>query len=299
MQYVKPLEINDTVLLSSNVTEADAAVWDSGTAYVIGNDVMKNHVIYRAAVDNTSKDPADDANRLLWPIRGMTNRYKMFDLTRGVEIQTENTSSIIVELQPAQLYTSLSLFGLDARFVKIEIIDGSNGDVYNQPQFGLQDITGINTFYKWFKLRRQRKKTFVKLMLPYVAGATLRVTISNEGQQVKCGKLIIGYPKDLGCTAWGTSLRFLDLNAARVRDEFNNLVKATNKRKVVERTFLVHVPSNKLSYVEDQLKSLDSLPGVFIGSPNHEVTNIFGVVADFSAEYNYNKSDYSLKVQEY
>lgn len=296
MRIIKPIVINDAKFISSNVVEDDAAAWSSGTPYAEGAEVMEDHVIYRAATANTDKDPTDAANRTIWPIVGVSNRWKMFDMTRGTEIQTVNADSIQVVVHPGALYSSLAIFGLSANEVQIEIIDGSNGVVYDET-FALSTVGGITNYFQWFYTPPARKTQFVTFSLPYYPNASIRVTASNPGNTVKIGKLVIGYAKELGCTSYGTNVRFIDFSR-RDRDDFGNLV-AVNRRKISERTFQVKVDSDQLSQVEDTIKNLDSTPTVFVGSPNHQVTIIFGLAIDFNSDYSYKKTNYSLKVQEF
>lgn len=296
MKIIKPMTIDTLNLLTSNVPEDDATIWGIGTSYNENDVVMIDHVVYKAAEDNVGKDPRLDENRLVWPIMGVTNRWKMFDMTRGTEIQTTNPDEIVVEIATSVLYSALALFGLSAQNVQIEIIDGSNGVVYDET-FSLSTVTGITYYFEWFYMPPARKSQFVTTLLPYYPGATIRVTISNPGNTVKVGKLVVGFAKELGCTSYGTNVRFLDFSR-RDRDDFGNLV-TVNRRKVSERTFLVKVDSDKLAQVEQTIKGLDTTPTVFVGSPNHEVTIIFGLAVDFNSDYAYKKTNYTLKVQEF
>lgn len=297
MRIVKSNIINDTNLVSSDVPEDDAPLWVAGSTYAIGNEVMLEHVVYRAAeAIPAGVDPRLAANRTQWPIVGATNRWRMFDMTRGSEIQTTNADSVVVEFDMAQIYSSISLFGLVGRTVRIEIIDGSNGTVFDE-SYSLTSTAGVDYFFAWFYSPPVNFKLFVSTEIPYYAGARVRVSVLYPGATVKVGKLVIGRAQDLGCTSYGTNVRFLDFSR-RERDTFGNLVQ-TERRKVSERTFHVKVDSERLEYVEQAIKDFGGVPGVFIGSPNHKVTVIFGVPIDFNSDYTYKKTNYTLKVQEY
>lgn len=299
MRIIKPNTIDDGNFVSSNVPEDDAPEWDESTAYVVGppaSRVMLDHIVYQAAANNTGKDPRDEENRTIWPIVGMTNRWRMFDMTRGTEIQTMNDDSIIVEFDMQMIYSSLALFGLDARSVRIEIIDGSNGVVYDETQ-QLVSLAGINYFFAWFYTPTSSSKQFVTTELPYYPSARIRVSVLKPGGVAKVGKLVIGRAQELGCTAYGTNVRFLDFSR-KERDDFGNFV-IVERRRVSERTFQVKVDSSRLASVESIIKDLGTTPTVFVGSPNHEVTFIFGLAIDFNSDYTYKKTNYSLKVQEF
>lgn len=291
MRYIKPITINDDRLVDSNVSESETE-WDSVTAWPEGAEVRVGHIVYKASESNTNKNPATDSNRAIWPIFGVTNRMKMFDMTRGADIQTENEDSIVVEIEPGQLYSSIGLFGLKARDIKIEIIDGSAGVVFDE-EYSLQSTAGINYFFAWFNAPIVRKEQFVKLNLPYYPGAIVRITISGLGT-VKCGKLVIGWGRELGCTKWGLQPSYQDFSDMRY-DTFGNL-KLVERRKARQRDFIVQVPSEKLAFVESQLIGLGGSPTVFVGSENHEISIILGVVSSFTSTYEYNKSNYNLKI---
>lgn len=292
MRYIKPIPIGDDQLVDSNVPEDSPAEWNGAASYVAGDQVRVAHIVYKAAEGSTDKNPADDANRNIWPVFGVTNRWRMFDMTRGADVQTENEESIVVELDPGQIYSSIALFGLRAKTIQIEIIDGSNGVVFDEI-YTLQNAAGINYFFAWFYSPILRKEQFVKLNLPYYAGALVRVTISGAGT-VKCGKLVIGWGRELGCTKWGLQPRYQDFSDMRY-DTFGNLI-LKERRKARQRDFIVVVPSDRLAFVESQLIGLGGVPAVFVGSPNHEISIILGVVSDFSSTYEFNKSNYNLKI---
>jgi len=295
MKMIKPIVIDDTNFVSSNVAESEVA-WNSSDTYAIGDERRVGHTVYKAAASNTNKDPSDSANRAIWPILGVTNRWKMFDMTRGVEIQTANADSIVVEVSPNKLYSSIALFGVSAATVRVEIIDGSNGVVYDETT-SLSTTVGIDYYFAWFYTTPNFVTQFVDLNIPYYIGATIRVTATNTGNTVKVGKLVVGYAKAFGCTSYGTNVRFLDFSR-RDRDEFGNLV-TVERRKVSERTFQVKVDSDRLAQVESAIKGLGTTPTVFVGSPEHQVTIIFGLAIDFNSDYSFKKTNYSLKVQEF
>lgn len=298
MRIIKPNIINDSNFIDSNVPEDDAPLWDDSTAYTLNpvSLVMIDHVVYKAAADNTGKDPRLAENRTIWPIVGATNRWRMLDMTRGTEIQTTNPNSVVVEFQMNQIYSSLALFGLSARSVQVEIIDGSNGLVYDET-FTLLTTMGITYFFAWFYSPTSSARQFVTTEVPYFPGATVRVSVFNPSNTAKVGKLVIGRAQDLGCTSYGTNVRFRDFSR-RDRDTFGNLV-LVERRRISERTFQVKVDSERVASVEATIKELGITPTVFVGSPNHEVTIIFGLAIDFNSDYSFKKSNYSLKVEEY
>lgn len=302
MKIIRPVPITDANLLYTSVPETDAPVWNSGTPYSTGDVVMLGHTVYQAAANNSNKDPSDPDNRVTWPVRGATNAWRMFDMTRGTEIRTTYSGDIVVEVATSAAYSAMAVFGLSATTVIFEVVNGSAGVVYSKT-INVISNTGVNSFFEWYwgYSQRLRKQNVVDVALPYYPGATLRVTLSNAGGgDTEVGKLIFGRVKDLGCTAYGIDLRYLDFSP-RKRDTFGNLVSRpeTERRKISQRTFPVTVDSDMIEAVETTLKGLGGAPTVFIGSENHNASILFGVVVDFSAPYSYKKTGYSLKVEEF
>lgn len=292
MRYIKPIAIGDAQLVSSNVPEDSTPVWSGATAYEVNAEVRVGHDVYEAAEANTGKNPADAANRAIWPVRGVTNRMKMFDMKRGQDVQTVNAESISVVLQPGSLYSSLALFGLRAKSLFIEIIVGES--VAWSDTFSLRSMRGINTYFAWFNAPFQSKSQFVTFALPYFPGAKVRVTLSQPGGVARCGKLVIGWGRSLGFTKWKFDARYQDFSDMRY-DTFGNLILKP-RRKPRQRNFIVQVPSERLADVESQLIELDGSPTVFAGSENHEMSIVLGVVADFSSTYEFKRSNYNLKI---
>jgi len=54
MKMIRPVTINDAVLTSSNVTEADHPTWVVGTTYAVDEYVIYDHVVYQSVQGSNS-----------------------------------------------------------------------------------------------------------------------------------------------------------------------------------------------------------------------------------------------------
>src|SRR5688572_26434651 len=124
MRVIPPMEITDSILTSSNVSEpdlgnGDAAAWNSGTTYAQGDTASiitgGVHRVYESLqagnLNHLPPTPPIETNEY-WIEVGPTNRWAMFDLFRNS--QTERTSPIEVELTPGQRVNSIAILGLEA-----------------------------------------------------------------------------------------------------------------------------------------------------------------------------------------
>ena len=102
MNVIKPVTVDDTVLLSSTVPETDYAVWNSVTAYAINAYCIMTtgvHRIYQCLVANTNFAPNLNTAGTTpkWLDCGPTNQRAMFD--SFVNTRTTGTGTLTVVLQ--------------------------------------------------------------------------------------------------------------------------------------------------------------------------------------------------------
>src|SRR6056297_1405470 len=169
MDIIRPVTVDNTILVSSNVTEDDYAEWASGTTYADGDRVIvigTTHKVYESLVgSNTGNDPTTD-DGTNWLELGATNRWKAFD--QKISDQVENTTSIEYTFNDTSSYvTSLVLFGLEGTSATVKVTlpnyilledsntllaeDGSflnndNAEVYNET-VSLVDNRDVDDWY--------------------------------------------------------------------------------------------------------------------------------------------------------
>jgi len=278
MDIIRPVTVDNTILVSSNVTEDDYAEWASGTTYADGDRVIvigDTHKVYESLVNsNTGNDPTtDDGSN--WLELGATNRWKAFD--QKISDQVENTDSIEYTFNDTSSYvTSLVMFGLEATSANVTVTDnavGGEGEVYNTT-VSLIDNRDVDDWYTYFFEQIIYKREAQFFNIPPFLNADVEVTISGDtGSTVKVGQIVFGFLVDLGLTTYGTTISIEDFSRKET-DAFGNFV-------VVERPFAnlvdydVRFPTGTARKVQQTLAQYRATPIVYIGSESTQ----FGTTA--------------------
>ena len=121
MKVIKPVTVTDAVLISSTAPETDYAAWAAGTAYSVGNRVIRTstHRIYERMVAGTTAT-APELDSVNWIDIAPTNRWAMFD--GEVSTQTALASPLTVVIKPG-LVNGLALFGLAGTTLVVTVRD--------------------------------------------------------------------------------------------------------------------------------------------------------------------------------
>jgi hypothetical protein len=290
MKLIRPLTVDTSTLVSSNVTESEAA-WAVGTNYASGATVYKAisgiHQKFTSLVNsNLGNDPeTDDGTH--WQADGPTNRWRMFD--DGVQSQTTNADSIDVAMDLAGRLDSVCLFNISATSARITLTDPTDGLVYDET-FNLVSNSGITDWYAYFFEPIVRVTDLVTTNLPPYAAAELEIVLSEVGETVKCGELVAGLSKDIGVTSLGAQLGITDYSVKQA-DDFGNFT-------VVERAFSknaefdVLVENGKVDYLQSLLASYRATPIVYIGEDAYTSTAVFGYYKSFTTQISY--PDYAI-----
>lgn len=286
MIIIRPVDIADAVLVSSDVPETDESEWLVGTTYALGDRVMVTsatepnvHSVYVSLqASNTGNEPwLDDlVNPVWWARESATNRWAMF--SDQISDQTEQADSIDVELLPGALVNSIALFNLEAASVRVRMNDPVDGDVYDET-FSLVDDSGVNDWYAWYFEPITRQQTLAKLDLPPYVNATIFVTITDTGNTAACGLVTMGSQRVLGETDYGTGVGIVDYSR-KDRDTFGNPV-ITQRNFTKRADYNVTMDTGYVATVENTLAELRTTPMTWIGSVNFPSTIIYGYYRDF------------------
>lgn len=281
MQLIKPVTVTDTVLVSSNVTEADYAEWAVGTTYNTGNKVivLSNHSVYESLIDsNTGNNPVtDDGTK--WLRLGATNRWKAFDQKIGDRVT--NTTSIQYVLSDANSnVTAVALFGLIGISANVTVTDDTEGEVYNET-ISLIDNRNIVDWYTYFFEEQTQRQEAQFLNIPPYLGSDVQVTVTaNTGETAELGQLVLGFLSELGLTTYGTAISIEDFSRKET-DAFGNFI-------VVERAFAqladfdVRFPTANARKIQRTLAQFRAIPIVYIGSDDVSYgTTIYGFYRRF------------------
>lgn len=279
MKLIQPYTITDATLISSNVPETDFPVYNSGTTYNIGDQVIVTtgvHKIYKSlTASNVGHNPVTDT--VNWSFVSATNRWKLHD--QYVQSQTTNPTSIVNVYQMSGRCNSVAFLNVDANSLSIVVNDPLDGIVYNKTS-SLTSYSGIDNWYSYFfePIKRDTGKSFVDL--PITNNAQITITISAPSGTAKIGGLLLGNFKDLGSTEVGAKVG-IDSFSTKTVDAFGNIsIVPRTFRKKGEFTFML--PNNYIDELHVLLTGYRDTPIYYIGDDNIEATKIYGFYRDFS-----------------
>lgn len=262
-----------TPMLVSSVAE-DEAVYSTGATYaqnatVRGNTAATAHSLYVSLqAGNTNKALTDTA---WWLPAGSTNRWRMFDEVVGS--QTIDADRITVVLTSTKRITALALFNIDAAEMRVTQTDPIDGVVYDKT-ISLISRNGINNLWRWAFGDIERRRQKVLTDLPPYSGAQITITLSNPGNSVKCGALVVGRSRSYGQSLAGLTVGSQDYSR-KDRDAFGNAIivkRPFSRRNSIE----VLVPNDLVDGLIELLDEYRATPLVFIGSAKFGSTIVYG-----------------------
>ena len=300
MIIIRPIVINDAVLTATDVTETDEDEFSLITSYSIDDTVMVTtdlvHSIFVSLTDNNvgnqPQNEPDKVNPIFWARKSATNRFAMF--SDQINDQTEQATSIEVELTASNLVNAISFFNLDATTVQVVMNDPNDGEVYNKT-VNLVDASGVDDWYAWYFEPITLQTTLALLDLPPFISATITVTITKTGGIAKVGLISIGSQKTLGITDIGTDVGIQDYSTKQ-RDTFGNpIIVSRNFAK--RANYNVTIPSESAGAVEVILAELKTTTLTWIGSVERPSTIIYGYYRDFNITLQTTISFLSIEVE--
>lgn len=299
MVAISPVAMTDAQLNSTNVPETEHSEWDSGTTYVEDSNgvqprVQRNHIVYVLTVVS-SQGQAPESNPNVWAEVEATNAWKMFDSLTPTVDPTVNADEIVTTFTPSQTITALAFLGLDAASVRVQIASGST-EVYDQTFSTINK--GAANWWQYLNPSWTRRSVVTILDLPTIIDPVVTVTISNTGADARCGKLIMGTQRVLGCTMWGVKGRRRSLSSTQ-RNQYSGKLRIVRRRTVRERDYKVRIKSDQLDYVDGVLGQLYDLPTVIVGSERWPFATLYGIIKDSVPSLDdAGNSSLTLKVEE-
>ena len=282
MRVIRPVTIDDDVLVSSSVPEDDYPAYSPSTTYNLGERVMSGHVNYECVqAPALNKPPA--TSPLYWGVLGPTNRWLMFD--QEVSTQTVAEESIIVTIAPG-LVDSLALLDVVGAHVNVTVTDGPGGpEVYNR-EYPL-DGTEIYDWYQYFYQPFIAIRQVVLSDLPLYGSAHITVTLTAGGS-VAIGSMIAGSNFYLGETEQGASAGILSFSKKDTNQNtgLTTFKKGRNSKRISTPFMFDNFALNNVFRV---LAELDAVPSVWIGTDagGYEPFIVYGFYRDFSIVVSY------------
>jgi len=284
MKIIRPMPISDASLLSSNAGDEGIVVYATGSSYARGIRVMidtpDTHVVYESLQDgNVGHDPALLSSALWWSKVGRTNRWKMFDAS--VTSQTICADQLSVTLATTGRINALALINISASVLHITMTDAVEGVVYEKT-LALIDHSGVNDWYSWFFEPAEKIGDLTLFDLPPYLSATITITLSDPGNTVRCGWLVLGMEKFLGESTWGMQLA-IDDYSEKLPDLWGN-VEVVERDYSREGKFVLRVAREKFDALAKFLPTVRTQTLVWVGSERYASTIIVGFFESFNLE---------------
>jgi hypothetical protein len=294
MKVIKPVAVTDAVLISSTAPETDYSAWAAGTAYSVGNRVIRTstHRIYERLIAGTTAT-APELDAVNWIDIAPTNRWAMFD--SEVSTQTALASPLTVVIKPG-FVNGIALFGLVGDSLTVTVRDGLAGSVVYSRTLAL-DGTILADWYQYFFEPYVQRADVVLTDLPPYGDAHITLTLTGSGT-VKCGIVALGTVYTLGDTQQGASVSIVDYSRKET-DAFGvtSFVQRAYSKRMSVNLLLANAQLNKTQRV---LADLRASPAAWVGTdaPGYEPLTVYGFYKDFSIDIAYPQLSYcSLEIE--
>ena len=264
---VSPSIVNDTTLTSSTVAEPsgdDPDVYDAANDFALGDFVFVGagyHLIYVCTQAHTAAGGAQSptaSNSEYWTVQQSTNRWKVFDEYIGDPATKADNAAWVINM--ADVVNAVALFGLSAATVQVVMLDTGGVERYNRT-IALDDNTGVvDWFSYWFSPTVRRTDLVLTDMPPY-ADATITITVTDTGNTVSVGQIVVGLFESFGETVDEVDLGIEDFSRV-VADPFG-------RRSITERDYAptmalsFAVDTSRLGYIRTRLAGRRAKPTVF------------------------------------
>ena len=285
MYVIEPMVVNDTTFTSSNLTEADYAAWNSGTAYVIDDRVIvvSTHSIYQAVANNTNQDPTLATNIYNattnptgeWLRVSATNRWKAFDQRIGDPVISATT--IEYSITVSSLTTAISFFALSGTSIDITVTNTSAAVIYDV-SYDLSDTSSIIDWFTFFTYEGGLMTELTITDLPAYPSYIIDITINGTNTEV--GQIVLGKLHRLGYTNEDTVIGFDDFST-KARDETFGYVTVVERGFSDYIDFRFSINYSDLKRVETIIKRLRATPAVWLADPT--ITNLSSTVYGFQS----------------
>ena len=284
MKMIRPQRVTDAVLVSSTVPEDDYPAWAAGTAYAVGDRVVRAsvHRVFERAVAGTTAT-APEADPINWIDAGPTNRWAMYDSKIGTSTTAADTLTVV--LAPGRI-NSLALIGADANTVTVTRTAGAE-TVYSA-SLNMLDGTRVGNWYDYFYEPVVPVTTLIinglvdaaLLDIPAYGEGVLTVTLSRPGGTVGCALMVVGMLFEIGETEYGGKVAIRDYSQKK-SDRFGNWdLQVGDYSKLMDLTAVV--PADRADEVARILSAARSSNAVWIGSDQFGSLVVYGFMADWS-----------------
>ncbi len=292
---VKPFDITDAMLISTDVPETDYAEWSSGTTYALGDRriIAATHTVWESlAGSNLNHPPA--ASPTWWIEVSKTNRWKLFDTSNSTQTAQATTMTYTLRLGASvTLAAALNLVGVTS--MRVRVNDPVYGVVYDVTT-DIAPLPVSSSWWEWFFGVRQAKSNVILRDLPAFPNADLSIDFTGSAS-LAVGVLLFGQVADWGLGInYGASVGIQDYS----RKETNTFGDAVLVQRAFAKRaqFNVTILKAETDYLQQYLAELRATPCLWIGADAYESTYIFGFYKDFDILIAYpEQSDCSITLE--
>lgn len=286
MKLLKPVTFVETMLLSSNATEAYSA-WSAGTTYAKDAIVDYGTHYYISLVNNNTGNTPNAVGSTYWLLYSSDNKHAMFD--GQVSTQTTRSSSLTAVIQATPYWVdAIALLNISGASCTVKVTDnGASPAIYNQT-FDLETSV-VDDWYEYFFEPFVFEDQLIITDLPLRLNAQITVTITGTGT-VAIGEFIFGTLYTLGDygTEQGATIGIIDYSR-KDTDPDTGVVTFTERAfsKRMSATFLLD--NTGLRTVQQLLADVRAVPSVYIGSESadYQPLVVYGFYRDFSIDIAY------------
>lgn len=280
--------VTGTGMIYSSIAETDHAAWNAGTAYIIGDRVIRTttttHKIYERVVAGTTAT-APESDAINWIEVSPTNRWKLFDESPST-ITTSASETMSYILKPGRS-NSFAALEVDATEIAINVY--ISGERVYSGYTNMLNNENVGNWYEYFyepfyyqtSLAITDLLNAANLELPASTDMIITVTLRKAGSTPSIGALVTGIVYELGMTQNGMSLSIIDYSRKETNDYGNTILVRRKFSKRLQATFFLY--SSKVDVVSNLLTQYRATPVVWIGADNqYNSLVIYGFYRDWN-----------------
>ncbi len=215
-----------------------------GTTYQVGDYciIPELHGIYRSSdADNLGSYPPASPN--VWTFWSPLNSYRMLAVDEFIGSATTG-NDVVMEFNFSKA-TAFAMVDITMEAVLIEVINNDTGLVEWSEYIGGSSY-GATSYYEYFYLAPTVVTRIYRDGLPWLGNATLRFTFTGE---MTLGAVVMGIVDELGCTLYGTTMRFDDTSTISTSSVtgFRSVTRYGNVRVIDSKIILNEVDFNSVA----------------------------------------------------
>lgn len=236
----------------------------------------------QTVISTTITGTAPVTNTTYWAKADATNKWRMHD--DRVSSQTANTSLITNAYKVAGRADSLYLGNFNAAEARVQMIDATDGVVYDQTFSGVA-ASWKSSWYSWFFTPITRITDLIVTDMPPYSNSIITVVLKDTGNTALSGNLIIGKQLEVGGTQYGMTMGLQDYSV-KLKDSYGNM-SITERAFSRENSMQVMVNASMVDPLINILSAYRAIATVYIGSESYGASAAFGFYKDFRVAVSY------------